>query len=76
MSIAFTRGHLDVAHRLLDWEQTRVREGIKLACAHVSFYMHLPDDISGLIVEFTSGMQTGPVEPIFNVGLPVSISID
>ena len=41
---------LDVVHRLLDWQKTQVREGLKLTYYHSSLF--LPVELIEIVIEF------------------------
>ena len=45
-------GYLNVVKRLLDCQQTQIRQGFKLTYSH-GFILHFPVDLIELIIEFT-----------------------
>ena len=43
--------HLGVVNRLLDWQQTQIREGFEISDSYGSLYV--PIDLIELVIEFT-----------------------
>ena len=43
-------GHMDMVNRMLDWQQTQIREGFEISYSHGSLYV--PVDLIELIIEF------------------------
>ena len=48
--MASYNGHLDVANRLQDWQQTQIYEGFEILYSHGSY---VPMDLIDLVIEFT-----------------------
>ena len=48
--LASANGYLGVVNRLLDWQQTQMREGFEISYSHGSLYV--PVHLIELIVEF------------------------
>ena len=47
---ASANGHLDVVNRLLEWQQTQIREGFEISNSHGPVYV--PIDLINLVNEF------------------------
>ena len=48
---ASRNGHFDVVNRLVDWQQTQIREGFAILQSHGS--LDVPMDLIEMVIEFT-----------------------
>ena len=51
LMLASQNRHSEVVNRLVDWQQTQIREGFELSYSHGSLY--IPVDLIELVIQFT-----------------------